>query len=369
MPHGTEGPLQELEFVTTPRDLNEVVDAVAAAPLVAVDTEFVRETTYYPQLCVVQVATAELVASIDCLASLDLAPLAAALMRADCTWLVHSARQDLEVVFQTMQRLPQRLIDTQMAAALTGMPPQIGLEGLLARTLNVVLGESFARTDWSKRPLPPPALAYALDDVRYLAAAWHELERQLAELERLDWLEEDGARNLAEPPVADPVAIWTRLKGARVASAAQHAAALALVEWREEVAQKANRPRRWILADDVLLAIAQAMPKNVGGLTDVAPAKLAARFGDAVLAAVARNEEPRLREIVAGQTVRIADKQQVRQLQELVRTRAGQLGIEPEILATRRDLAALAVGTPPAHLVTGWRAAVLADTLAAAASF
>lgn len=353
--------MQELPSVATSAELARVIDAMAATPLIAIDTEFVRETTYFPELCLIQVANESLVACIDCLAPLDLAPFYDALLRPDCTWLLHSARQDLEVIWQRTERLPATLIDTQIAAALTGMPPQIGLEGLLERALQVTLGESFARTDWSRRPLPEAAVRYALDDVRYLLPAWRTLEADLGARGRRTWLEEDCRRMLTEPPIADPVAIWARLRTARNATPEQHAAALALVEWREQAAQRSNRPRRWILADDQLLALAHALPASAADLTAIVPPKFVARFGTAVLAAVAGRHTERLRAIVDRHNARAApDKQIVRELQELVRRRAAELSIEPEILATRRDLAALAAGDAPRSLRTGWRAAELA---------
>ena len=160
------------------------------------------------------------------------------------------------MVWQRAERMPPRLIDTQIAAALLGWPPQVGLEGLLMRTLNVELGESYARTDWSRRPLPPEALNYAIEDVHYLLRAWDELEKQLAALGRLSWLHEDCARTLAEPPVADATAVWSRLKGMHALSFPAACAALELVRWRERAAQRSDRPRRWLLDDDSLLALA-----------------------------------------------------------------------------------------------------------------
>jgi ribonuclease D len=126
---------------------------VAASPLIAVDTEFVREKTYYPQLCLIQVATRDYAACIDCLAPLDLQPLYAELFRPERIWVLHSARQDLEVIWQRAEQMPPQLIDTQIASALLGWPPQLGLEGLLKRTLDVELGESYARTlaEWQRR--------------------------------------------------------------------------------------------------------------------------------------------------------------------------------------------------------------------------
>ena len=164
------GQTHEHSWIANEAALAALVDAVASSPLVAVDTEFVREKTYYPQLCLIQIATRDYAACIDCLAPLDLSPLYAQLFQSDRTWVLHSARQDLEVIWQRAERMPPRLIDTQIAAALIGWPPQVGLEGLLARTLQVELGESYARTDWSRRPLPAEALNYAIEDVQLPAA-------------------------------------------------------------------------------------------------------------------------------------------------------------------------------------------------------
>jgi len=193
---------QEIGWIDNDESLARLVAALAQTRVAAVDTEFVREKTYYPQLCLIQVGTGDQVACIDCLASLDLTPLYARLFDPSFTWVLHSARQDLEVVFQLAGRMPPRLIDTQVAAALTGYPPQVGLEGLLKRTLGVELGESFARTDWSRRPLPEAPLRYALDDVRYLLAAWERLDTELGRLGRREWAHEDCERMLAEKPVA-----------------------------------------------------------------------------------------------------------------------------------------------------------------------
>lgn len=359
----------EIGWVATSDTLERLVAALKRTSIAAVDTEFVREKTYYPQLCLIQIATRDDVACIDCLAPLDLSPLYAELFRPGFTWVLHSARQDLEVVWQRTQRMPPQLIDTQIAAALTGTAPQMGLETLLARTLGVELGESYARTDWSRRPLPSPELAYALDDVRHLLAAWDRLQAQLTELGRTAWLTEECARVLAERPEADTLTVWARLKGVHGLPFAGQCAALALVRWRETAAQRSDRPRRWLLTDELLLTIAAAMPRDSVALATLVPEKFAARNGAAVLAAVAAHAQPELQtEVRANASQAPPDKNVVKALQERVRQQATRLAIEPEILATRRDLVALAGGKPPAHLTGGWRAAELAELLAPAAA-
>jgi ribonuclease D len=359
---------QEIGWIDNDAALARLVAVLGETSIAAVDTEFVREKTYYPQLCLIQVAAGEQVACIDCLASVDLDPLYAQLFDARFTWVLHSARQDLEVIFQRTGRMPPRLIDTQVAAAFTGYPPQVGLEGLLKRSLGVELGESFARTDWSRRPLPEPALRYALDDVRYMLPAWDKLDAELQRLGRREWLAEDCARLLAEQPVADTTSVWSRLKGVHGLSFASQCAALALVRWREVAAQASDRPRRWLLADEVLIAIAAALPSDAAALGALAPSKFMVRSAPALLAALASRADAEVQAEVRANAAQVQpDKATVKALQERVRQRATALGIEPEILATRRDLVAVALGNPPSHLRSGWRARELAAVLESAA--
>ena len=357
---------QEIGWIDNDAALARLVAALDTTSIAAVDTEFVREKTYYPQLCLIQIGTGEQVACIDCLASLDLEPLYARLFDPSFTWVLHSARQDLEVVFQRAGRMPPRLIDTQVAAAFTGYPPQVGLEGLLKRALGVELGESFARTDWSRRPLPDAPLRYALDDVRYLLAAWATLDAELGRLGRREWLREDCERMLAEQPVADTTAVWARIKGVHGLSFASQCAALALVRWRETAAQRSDRPRRWLLADEVLLAIAAALPRDADALGALADSKFIARNAPAMLAAIAsRNDAELQAEVRANAAQAVPDKALVKSLQERVRQHAAELGIEPEILATKRDLVGVALGDPPrtSHRLARPRAGVLIESL------
>ena len=355
---------QEIGWVDNDAALARLVAALEHTSIAAVDTEFVREKTYYPQLCLIQIGTGDQVACVDCLAGLDLTSLHARLFDPSFTWVLHSARQDLEVIFRLAGRMPPRLIDTQVAAALTGYPPQAGLETLLKRTLGVELGESFARTDWSRRPLPDAALRYALDDVRHLLAAWDRLDAELGRLGRREWLREESERMLADQPVADATAVWSRIKGVHGLPFASQCAALALVRWRETAAQRSDRPRRWLLADDALLAIAAALPRDANALATLAESKFITRSAPAIVAAIESRSDAELQaEVRANAMQAMPDKALVKSLQERVRQHAATLGIEPEILATKRDLTGVALNDPPAHLRTGWRSNELAPIL------
>jgi ribonuclease D len=212
--------------------------------------------------------------------------------------------------------------------------------------------------------LPEAPLRYALDDVRYLLAAWEKLDAELSRLGRREWLREDCERMLADHPVADTTAVWSRLKGVHGLPFASQCAALALVRWREAAAQRSDRPRRWLLADELLLAIASALPRDAAALAAIADAKYITRSAPALLAAIGSRDDADLQaEVRANAAQPLPDKTLVKSLQERVRQHASTLGIEPEILATKRDLTGIALNDPPLHLRSGWRATELAPIL------
>ena len=358
--------MTEIPIAATADAMDRVTSALGAARLVALDTEFVREKTYYPQLCLIQIATGDLIACVDCLAECDRNAFLAALMSDDRIWVLHSARQDLEVVFNLTGRLPATLIDTQIAGALLGMAPQTSLQKLLETTLGVTIEKDQTRADWSARPLPAAALAYALNDVRYLLEAWDALRARLVEAGRLDWLEEECRRLLEADPAATAAAVLERTRGIGSLSIPQLKAAFALVQWREQRASTSDRPRRWIMADDVLVRLARARPQDAAALRSIEglPARLAEKSGKALIATIAESEALALPDGLAAATdQRRPDKSRLKALQTAVRQKAESLGIAAELLATRRDIAAIEAGNPPTWLREGWRADLLADLL------
>ena len=343
-------------LVDDAQSLAELVLAIAEAPLVALDTEFVREQTYYPRLCLIQVATPDRLACVDCLADMDLKPLFSALLAPGRTWLLHSARQDLEAMQRLMFRLPSRLIDTQIAAALLGTTPQIGLQDLVAEELNIRLDKGFTRTNWARRPLPAGALQYAMDDVRHLFALWGVLRRKLRDLNRLDWLEEDCQTALNTPVLTPPIALWSRLRGVRGLDARTRCAALALVEWRERCAQRLNRPRRWLCSDELLVRIARTKPSRPDELSGIPelPKKFARRFGDEIVSAIAASDTAGNLHLVDVRRAPIQESQ-FKRLRDGTRRRAGKLNVDPQVLATRQELLDLLRGKPSGRIAGGWR--------------
>ncbi|MFL2545785.1 MAG: ribonuclease D [Candidatus Rariloculaceae bacterium] len=356
-------------YIDSEKKLAELLEGISVEPLLAIDTEFVREKTYYPKLCLIQIATPNLTACVDCLAEIDLRKFFDELFRQDCAWILHSARQDMEVIYLQDTRMPNRLIDTQTAAALLGHAPQIGLQALLDDEIGVELKKGHARTDWSRRPLPEAAVEYALDDVRYLLPLWHSLEERLGKLQREDWLRADCLAALSIPPVTPPLALWGRLRGLRSLQSQQQAAALAMVAWRERQAQARNRPRRWIMSDEVLMRIAKNLPADLETLKAIPemPWRLADHSGKEILAALSENENSEQDELLeAHLPPEPPDKKLLRSLQEQVRVRAEALGIQGEVLATRKEIADLLMGRPSERIDGGWRHDELKPILASA---
>ena len=356
----------ELRLAADNSAIADVAAAIASASVIALDTEFVREKTYFPELCLIQIATPELIACADCLPPVDTTALTTALSSSGKRWVLHSARQDLEVIWNLAGRLPDGLIDTQIAGALLGMAPQLSLQNLLEETLGIKIEKDQTRALWNRRPLPEAALDYALNDVRHLLSAWAVLEARLAAAERLAWFEEECSRLLAADPIPSAASLLERMRGVGNLKTHQRRAALALVDWREQKAQRRDRPRRWILGDDVLIKIARACPEDrtrlarVDGVTE----RLVERRGSELVAVIASADELDLPASLAEATsTRSVDKARIKALQAEIRKRAEDLGIAAELLATRRDISAIEAGRPPDNLLNGWRANLLADLL------
>jgi ribonuclease D len=342
--------------------LDDTCGDIVGASVIAFDTEFVRESTYFAKLCLIQLATDKLTVCIDLVAELDSSALWAMLLAERVALLAHSARQDLELVWQTTRARPAQVLDTQIAAALLGHPPQIGLRELLIAESGVTIEKTLSRTDWTRRPLRAAEIEYAASDVRYLLALWRTLDAKLERAGRKNWFLEDCSRALNVVLEPDLVAVYQRTKGTGRLQGEQIEAALALLDWREQRAQSADRPRRWILADETLVAMATALPTSIQALRHIEglPQRTIDKQGEAMLAVLERAAEgayaAQRRACTAAEK---PDAAALKALQAHVRNRAASLKIEPEVIAAKRDLTAAVLGNPPEHLVRGWRAEVI----------
>ncbi len=312
----------------------------AQAPWLALDTEFVREQTYYAQPCLIQVDDGTDPAVVDVLSIDDLSPLLDLLYRRDSIKVFHSGSQDLEILAQLRGAVPQPLFDTQIAAALLGEGDQLGYAALVQRRLGVTLDKSLTRTDWSRRPLRPAEIDYAAEDVRHLAVLYPMLRDELAARDRLGWLEEECAR-IANPALyrTRPEDAWRRLRSLQRLPAAAQTAAMALAAWREREAMARNRPRKWILADDALYRLAERWPDTFAALKElqILPPKSLARHGQALLEVLAQTD-PGSVVITVPEALDGTQKKRVLALREQLNACAKRLDIPASMLATRTDL-------------------------------
>ncbi|MCL4146421.1 UNVERIFIED_CONTAM: hypothetical protein GTU68_001805, partial [Idotea baltica] len=252
-----------VQFIDTEADLTAFCERIADTTWMTVDTEFLRERTYYSQLCLIQIGTENEIACIDPLVLKDLTPILDLIYSPQVKVVFHAARQDLELFYTLRGALPSHVFDTQIAATVLGYGDQIGYGNLVKQCLNVELDKAHSRTDWSQRPLDAGQIEYAADDVRYLRDVYHLLIQQLEEKNRLHWLKDDFASltNVSTYDV-DPATIWKKIKGAGRLKGLQLAILQKLADWREERAIKGNRPRRWILKDEVMLDLAKIAPET-----------------------------------------------------------------------------------------------------------
>ncbi len=347
------------ELLIDQEALEALCHALTKASWVGLDTEFVRERTYYAELCLVQLALPDALVLVDPL-KVDIRPLAQAL-RGPGPKIVHAGRQDLELLLQETGGLPSPLFDTQIAAALIGHHDQVGYAKLVAQLLAVELNKDATRTNWALRPLSERQLAYAQDDVRYLDALRDKLGSELVRLGRMDWLTED-CEALTEPGLYrfHPDQLVHRYRQGASLSPGGQAIFQELLVWREAAAQEANLPRNWVLPDTVLAELAARPPKNQTELAahrGLSPQSLE-RWGGAAMATIERaGDSPR-----RPWALPRLDPEQERLYMALavhVDACAKALAIEAGVLCSRRTLKEIVQGAPPGNLVRGWRAEVL----------
>lgn len=348
--------------------LEDLVGDLQGESAIGVDTEFLRERTYRAELCLLQLTTRKGPVCVDPLAFEDLR-LLTPLFGSGAPKVMHAGRQDLEVLWPVIGALAP-IFDTQVAAALAGHPAQIGYAELVRRLLGIDLPKGQTRTDWSRRPLSAEQVDYALDDVRYLLPLRETLGSTLDQLGRSDWLAEDLAA-LEDPRALeiDPEQAWRRFKGVEEWDAGRLSLLRALAAWRERRAISRNRPRGWILEDGVLREIVMRIPRDRESLSRIAemPEGVVKHSGDELLALIEAaglsRPPPPLPPRTRPDPAFVAN---VKRLAGVVQSAANELSLASEVLATRKDLEAIARGSEPESVLGGWRAERLADRLRAA---
>jgi ribonuclease D len=348
-------------YIDTPQALEELCHTLAESDWFCLDTEFIREKTYYPRLCLIQVATPDVVACIDPLAVEDLSPLSTLLHDPGITKVLHAASQDMEIFYYLDEQLPAPVFDTQIAASLMGLGDQVGYGKLVEDMLQVNLDKSHSRTDWSQRPLQEEQIRYAADDVRYLRDIYLQQREWLIEHGRLPWLDEDF-KSLCDPKRyrPDPDQAWKRVKGIQRLKPEQLMVLKELAGWREHKAMDSNRPKRWVLKDEVLLELARRAPQKLDDLARIRglePGQVR-NSGEHILELIkqarqkSREEWPKLPKrirLTADQDT-IADL-----LMASLRLSGIEASISVQAIATRKEVEQLVAGERNLNLLRGWR--------------
>jgi ribonuclease D len=349
--------------ITTTADLAAFCDQLKGQPFVAVDTEFMRETTYWPRLCLIQAAAPNVEATIDPMAeALDLGPFLEVLRDPKILKVFHAARQDIEI-FNNLEAMPRPVFDTQIAGMAAGYGEQIAYDALVRQMLRIDLDKSSRFTDWARRPLSENQLTYALADVTHLAKLYPMMRARLEMEGRLAWVTEE-MQALTDPALfdLDPEKAWRRLKPRRH-TPKYLSVFKAVAAWRERTAQTRDQPRGRILKDEAIDELAAQAPTDVEALErlrSVPKGFGGSRFGPDLLAAIRealRDPEAYAPVIernhispspAAGATVEL--------LKVLLKARAEDVGVASKLIATVSDLELIANDdNAPTPALTGWR--------------
>jgi len=349
-------------LVTSNEELAAACERFAGAPYIAIDTEFMRDTTYWPRLCLVQAAIPGHAVAIDPLApGLDLKPFLEILTRPDCIKVFHAARQDIEIFYHMAGVIPAPLFDTQVAAMVCGFGDAAAYETLVRELVHVQVDKSSRFTDWARRPLTDRQIDYALSDVIHLCRVYESLTRQLEKSGRSAWLEEElGVLRAPETYDLKPEDSWRRLK-LRSGNRRFTAVLMEVAAWRERLAQERDVPRSRVLKDDALFEIAAQAPATSGDLEALrgvprgfAGSRAAATLIDAVKAGLALPASA-VPEIERGTPVSVppilGDM-----LRVLLKILCDQHGVAQKLIASSSDLDLIAADdNADVPALSGWR--------------
>ena len=367
--HPMLGNAPPFQLIETTDQLEAFFEPLSHDGILSLDTEFARDRSYYPVLCLLQIATKRGIVLIDALAIPSHDTITQALTSTHQIKLLHSGRQDIEALNLSCGSLPQRIHDTQIAAAICGFGDQVGYGRLVFEILGIELEKGHTRTDWTQRPLKLEQLHYAAEDVAFLEAIYEVLLRQLEKDARLPWLEEECSY-LLQPHLysADVFALWRKISIAQDLSGSQLYRLKHLAAWREINAQLMNLPRSWIARDEWLCEIASRpnLPLDTLGQHKFISAKNRSELIESLRTTLMQlDEEPgdEAQPIEWSYRPDTKRKDLLKRLSGLVRTESEQLNIPPSLLASKKDLENLIDNPEKSRITQGWRATVIGRRL------
>lgn len=351
-----------MDLITTTAALQSACERLAAHPVITIDTEFLRETTYYPLLCVIQIASDDEAVVVDALADgIDLAPFFALMGNEAVLKVFHAARQDIEIMWHRSGTLPHPIFDTQVAAMVLGYGDSIAYDALVEKITGHRLDKSHRFTDWSRRPLTPEQTTYAEADVTHLRDVFKALDADLKKRNRSDWVSEE-MEVLTSPRTydIDPTRAWERLKS-RVRKPKELAVLMEVAAWREQEAQTRDVPRGRILKDDAIGDIATHAPTSVerlASLRSIPKGFERSKWGSDIIAAVQRGLARDLNSLPKIEKPRnnSAGSATVELLKVLLRMTSERHHVAAKVIATVDDLEQIAVNeSPDVGALHGWR--------------
>ena len=360
---------QAMELVTSSSELAAICERLALHPYVTVDTEFLRESTFWPQLCVVQMAGPDEAVIIDALAEgLDLSPLYALMQNERVAKVFHAARQDVEIFWNLAKTIPSPMFDTQVAAMVLGYGDSISYDQLVQRITGHAIDKSSRFTDWSRRPLSLAQLTYAVSDVTHLRQVYLKLNEDLEKRGRIGWVSEE-MKILTSPTTyrQEPENAWRRLK-ARVKKPRELAVLIEVAAWREREAQSRDVPRSRVIKDDAITELAQQQPKTPDALSHMRSLPKGferSKSGEAILGAIktALARDPAtIPPILRDKPLSNGASATVELLKVLLRLVSEQHGVAAKVVATVDDLQKIAAGDEPdVPALAGWRRAMFGE--------
>lgn len=359
-----------MEYITNQEKLEAFVQRALSSRFLAIDTEFLRERSYYPNLCLIQMATVDEVVIIDPFEINKLDVLVPLLTSDSIVKLFHAGSQDIEIFYHEFGVTPKPLFDTQIAATLLGYSQQIGYAPLVQSVCGVSLKKSDSFTDWSQRPLAPSQIEYAADDVVYLPELYDTMTKRLKQKRRLNWLDNDFDA-LADPRnyETDPTERWKRLKRVGQLTARQMSAAREAATWRELMAQERDMPRKWVLTDEQVVEACRREARTIDELFMVRGVrdKLSTRDARQLVARMVKglnmppSEWPLLDK--PSKNERNVDAE-LDLMEALVRLRGKENDIATQTLASRSELARMARGyRNDITVLKGWRRSMVGEEL------
>ena len=337
-------------MIESESQLNKYLQSIQNDSLLAIDTEFRRIDSYFPELCLIQIAAGNYLECIDVLAIKNLEPLFEKLYDSETIWVIHSARQDIEALYYLSQRIPHTIFDTQIAASLLNYPIQVSYQALTETLQNVYLEKKHTRFDWKTRPLPEDVLQYAHDDVKYLLPHYEILKDELIKSKKLQWLSVEVSflleKSLYEPNFKQ---IIKKTNGISKIDSKSQKQAINLVIWREDTARKENKPRKWIMSDERLIDYARGKNK-----LSSKSQKLFEIFLNT------HQTEKKLQAPLATQKPLSADeKLNKNQAQEYIKKISIEYDIAPELICSSKNLIKFIRGDKETSINSGWRLKIL----------